>query len=153
FAKPGLRRPVAISSRQRLSGSAANADVASANYFNEYDIESSEEETFEGTACWVLELKAKNNLVSYPRIKYWISKDQQFGLQAAFYGKSKKLIKVAQFKYDNTFTYEGKDHGFVSEVIIFDKINEADKTTLVLDNIRLKKYNNSKFQKGRMLDE
>ncbi len=100
-----------------------------------------------------MELKARNNLVSYPSIKYWISKDKQFGLQAAFYGKSEKLIKVAHFKYDNTFAYEGKDHGFVSEVIIFDKINEADKTTLVLDNIRLKTYNNSKFQKGRMLDE
>lgn len=152
FVKPGLRRPVAISSRQRLSGSAANADVASANYLNEYDIVVNEEDTFNGTDCWVLELEAKSNLVSYPRIKYWVAKKGNLGLQAEFYGKSKKLIKVAHFEYDNTFNYEGEDHSFVSKVIIFDKINEEDKTTLMLDNIRVKKYNTSKFQKGRMMD-
>jgi hypothetical protein len=36
FVKPGLRRPVAISARQRLQGQAANGDIASTNYARDY---------------------------------------------------------------------------------------------------------------------
>ena len=37
FVKPGLRKPVSISARQRLSGLAANGDIASTNYARDYD--------------------------------------------------------------------------------------------------------------------
>jgi outer membrane lipoprotein-sorting protein len=37
FVKPGLRKPVSISARQRLSGEAANGDIASTNYARDYE--------------------------------------------------------------------------------------------------------------------
>jgi len=152
FAKPGLRNPVPISSRQRLTGSAANADVASANYYNEYNILSGEEGEHKGTACWVLELEANSRLVSYPKLKYWISKEGSLGLKAEFYGKSGKLIKQATFEYENTVEYDSKEHAYVSKVNIYDNINKEDKTLLDITNIRFAKFNSSKFQKNRLLD-
>ena len=37
FIKPGLRKPVSISARQRLVGDAANGDIATTNYARDYD--------------------------------------------------------------------------------------------------------------------
>ena len=152
FAKPGLRNPVPISSRQRLTGSAANADVASANYFNEYDILSGEAGEYEGQACWVLTLEANSRLVSYPKLTYWISQDEALGLKAEFYGKSGKLIKEATFEYENIVELNSEKHAYVSKVSIYDNINKEDKTLLDITNIRFAKFNSSKFQKNRLLD-
>ena len=61
FVKRGMRRPVPISGRQRLSGSAANADAAAANYFLDYDIKNTSSEAIDGKECWKLELVAKSS--------------------------------------------------------------------------------------------
>src|SRR5688500_3017499 len=37
FFKPGIKKPVAISARQKLMGQAANGDIASTNYYRDYD--------------------------------------------------------------------------------------------------------------------
>ena len=37
FFKPGLKKPVAISPRQKLMGQASNGDIASTNYARDYD--------------------------------------------------------------------------------------------------------------------
>ncbi|MEL6863503.1 MAG: outer membrane lipoprotein-sorting protein [Bacteroidota bacterium] len=152
FSKPGLRQPVAISSRQRLSGTAANADIASANYYNDYDIVEESEGELDGQPCWILELEAKNNLVSYPRVKYWISKTTQQGLKTEFYGKSKKLIKTATYEYENVLEYKKVKYAFISRVNIFDRINKEDKTILNVSNIKVDRFSNAKFQKNRLLD-
>ena len=106
FSKPNLRRPIPISSRQRLSGSASNADIASANYFEDYTAVFLPEESVDGVPCYTLDLTAKTNLVSYYRIKYWIRKDNHQGVKAEFYGKTGKLIKTAKFRYGNKVAHE-----------------------------------------------
>lgn len=152
FIRKGLRNPVPISSRQRLTGSAANADVSTANYYKDYSIKRYEEVTYKDTACWLLTLEAKNNLVSYPTIKYWITKKENFGIYAQYYGKSEKLIKEAYFQYDNKVVYDGKQESYISEVEIIDNINKEDKTLLNIAPAEFKSFNNSKFQKDRLLD-
>ena len=152
FVKKGLRNPVPISSRQRLTGSASNADVATANYYKDYEIQSSEEGEFQGTSCWILDLEAKNNLVSYSKIKYWISQDKNFGLHAEYYGKSGKLIKEASFDYTNKVEYQNKEYDYLSKIIISDSMHEEDKTYLTISPARFTTFNNSKFQKDRLMD-
>jgi hypothetical protein len=51
FFKPGLKKPVAISARQRLSGQAANGDIASTNYRRDYAATVVGEETVGGDHC------------------------------------------------------------------------------------------------------
>ena len=152
FVKRGMRRPVPISGRQRLTGSAANADIASANYYQDYNIINTSEDTINGISCWVLELEAKNNLVNYSKIKYWIDKKESKGLKAEYYGKTSQLIKSGFFQYDNTFEYNNKKYNFVSKIIILDAINKEDKTILYIDSPTFQSFSNSKFQKNNLLD-
>lgn len=152
FTKRGLRGPVPISGRQRLTGRASNADVASADYYKDYEIASVEEGTFNGAPCWVMDLKARSNLVSYPQIKYWITKKENFGTQAEFYGKSSKLIKVASFEYGNKVDYKSKKYDYISKITIFDRINLEDKTVLSVSGVKFGTFNSAKFQKDTMQD-
>ena len=152
FMKKGLSNPVPISSRQRLSGNAANADVAAANYSKDYTIETVENGNINNKPCWILDLKAKDNLVTYPRVKYWISKNENFGLQAEFYGKSNKLIKTATFEYNNKVNYKSHNYDYLSKISIADMINKEDKTTLSISSISFPTFSSSKFQKDRLLD-
>lgn len=152
FIKQGLTNPVPISSRQRLSGSAANADVAAANYAKDYTIESFENVTYNNVSCWVIDLKAKDNLITYPKVKYWISKADNFGLQAEFYGKSDKLIKTATFEYDNKIEYKSQKYSYLSKIVIIDMINKEDKTILSISGISFPIFSSAKFQKERLLD-
>jgi hypothetical protein len=152
FIKQGLTNPVPISSRQRLSGSAANADVAAANYAKDYTIESVENGTFNNTNCWVLILTAKDNLITYPKVKYWISKKENFGLQAEFYGKSDKLIKTATFEYNNKIEYKSQKYDYLSKISISDMINKEDKTILSISSVSFPIFSSAKFQKERLLD-
>ncbi len=152
FIKQGLTNPVPISSRQRLSGSAANADVAAANYSKDYTIESVENGTFNNANCWILELKAKDNLITYPKVKYWISKKENFGLKAEFYGKSDKLIKTATFEYHNKIEYKSQKYDYLSKISISDMINKDDKTILSISSVSFPVFSSSKFQKDRLLD-
>jgi len=152
FINKNIRRPIPISGRQRLTGSAANADVVSANYYRDYSIKSSSEGNYNGIPCWILDLEAKNNLTSYSRIRYWISKDRNLGLKAAFYGKSKKLIKTGIFEYENDITYKSKNYKYISRITIFDNVNTNDKTVLEISLPTFQNFNNSKFQKNSLLD-
>jgi len=151
FYKKALRQPVPISGRQRLTGSAANADVASTNYYQDYKITSSEEGEFEGEACWVLDLEATNKLVNYSHIRYWISKETNFGLKSDFYGKSKRKIKTAIYEYNNQVKYKKEEHPFISKISIDNKINPSNKTILKISEPRFEQFNNSKFQKNSLM--
>lgn len=152
FMRKGLRSPVPISSRQRLTGSAANADVSTANYYKDYKIKGATSGAHNGVECWILDLEAKTNLVSYPSIKYYITKSENFGLYAEYYGKSGKLIKEASFKYNNKVTYKDKEYAYISEVEIRDRINKEDRTLLNIEPAQFVSFNNSKFQKERLVD-
>ena len=82
-------------------GDAANGDIASTNYADDYIGTLSGEEPVKGEACHVLDLKAASKNVTYDRIRYWVSKERLVGVKAEFYTLSGKLFKTAEFRYDN----------------------------------------------------
>lgn len=137
FIRSGLKKPVSLSPRQKLMGDAANGDIASTNYVEDYDGELIGEESVHGEPCYVLDLKAANKNVTYDRIKYWVSKERLVGVKAEFYTLSGKLFKTAEFKYENRITgVDGKELPFVSELAIRDAIQKDRKTTMVYSNIK-----------------
>ncbi len=64
FVKPGLRRPVSISARQRLSGDAANGDIASTHYARDYEGVLEGEEPVGGDLFKTAEFEYANTLQS-----------------------------------------------------------------------------------------
>ena len=146
FIRSGLKKPVSISPRQKLMGDAANGDIASTNYAEDYDGTLSGEEAIKGEACYVLDLKAAGKNVTYDRIRYWVSKERLVGVKAEFFTISGKLFKTAEFKYDNRVrTPDGEEIPFVSELVIRDAIQKDKITTLAYSRIRVQTVPDSTF--------
>jgi len=146
FIRSGLKKPVSISPRQKLMGDAANGDIASTNYAEDYSGVLSGDETIKGEACYVLDLKAAGKNVTYDRIRYWVSKERMVGVKADFYTISGKLFKTADFKYDNRIsTPAGENIPFVSELTIHDAIRPDKVTLLRYSNIKVQAIPDSTF--------
>jgi len=146
FIRSGLKKPVSISPRQKLMGDAANGDIASTNYADDYDGALTGEETVKSEACYLLDLKAANKNVTYDRIRYWVSKERLVGVKAEFYTLSGKLFKTAEFRYDNRVrTPDGEDIPFVSDLLIRDAIQKDKVTTLIYSGIRVRTVPDSTF--------
>ena len=120
YVKPGLRKPISISARQKLSGLAANGDIASTQYARDYAGTVAGEETLDGVKTWKLELKAKAGNVTYDRIRYWIAQEQRLGVKAEFLTVDGKVFKTATFQYTNKLTVDGAEQAFVSAMNIVD---------------------------------
>lgn len=130
FFKPGLKKPVAISARQKLMGQAANGDIASTNYFRDYSGTIVGSETVNGEPAWKMELKAKAKNVTYDGIRYWISKKNRLGVKAEFLTVSGEMFKSATFDYGNTVTSGDKSFPFISKMTIVDAVNAKNKTVI-----------------------
>jgi outer membrane lipoprotein-sorting protein len=130
FVKPGLRRPVSISARQRLHGEAANGDIASTNYARDYEGTVVGEETIGGQPAWKLELKARGRNVTYDRIRYWVSKKGHLGVKAEFLTVGGDIFKSATFDYGNRARTPAGEFDFVSRMVITDATGAGTVTTI-----------------------
>ena len=152
FIRSGLSKPVSISPRQKLLGDAANGDIASTNYVEDYEARLLGEESVHGELCYVLDLKAANKNVTYDRIKYWVSKNRMVGVKAEFYTISGKLFKTAEFEYGNHVrTNENTEIPFISELHIRDAIQHDKVTTLTYSNIKVRQIPDSVFNLNVLL--
>jgi hypothetical protein len=134
ISKPGLRKPVAISARQRLSGQAAIGDVAATNYARDYTPRYVRDEKVGEELCHVLELTSKNSQTTYDRINYWISVERGVAVKAEFLSLSGKKLKSAGFEYNNRVRVEGQTIPFVSKMVISDSLTDAI-TTLTFQRV------------------
>ncbi|HSN14835.1 MAG TPA: outer membrane lipoprotein-sorting protein [Anaeromyxobacteraceae bacterium] len=130
FVKPGLRRPVAVSARQRLQGEAANGDVASTNYARDYTATIAGEEAVDGDPAWRLDLVARRSDVTYDRIRYWVSRKRRLGLKAEFLTVNGDVFKTATFEYGNRIAAGGRTFDFVSRMTIRDAMGAGNVTVL-----------------------
>lgn len=130
FFKPSLRKPVSISARQKLSGQAANGDIASTNYARDYEATVTGQEKINGKETTVLSLKAKSKQVTYDQIKYWVSKKENLAVKAEFLTLQGSPFKVATFEYNNTMTAEGQTFPFISKMTIQDSKFEGNKSII-----------------------
>jgi hypothetical protein len=137
LSKPGLKKPIPISPRLRLTGMAATGDIAATNYSRDYTAKIVREENIGKEKCYVLELVANSQQTTYDRLKYWISVTKGLGMQAEFYSLSGKLIKKAEFQYDHLVNIDGKNSPFISKMTIFDAITDA-KTILEFSQIKVR---------------
>ncbi len=151
FIKPGLRKPVPISPRQKLMGGASNGDIASTNYAGDYEPISVSDDTVEGEPCYLLDLKATNKKATYDRIRYWVSKERLVGVKSEFFTVSGKRFKSAIFEYENSIMIKGTSRLFVSKMVITDAVIKANITTMTYHKVRLKKIPDSAFSLNLLL--
>jgi len=145
FIKPGLRKPVPISPRQKLMGQASNGDIASTNYSGDYTVEKASQESINGEDCYLFDLVASNKKVTYDRIRYWVSRERLVGVQAEFFTVSGKMFKSATFEYENSVTVNGKARPFISKMVITNAVISKDVTTMTYSNARIRRIPDSAF--------
>lgn len=131
FFKPSLKKPVSISARQKLTGQAANGDIASTHYARDYSATIEKTETVNGEKMHVLMLTAKSKSLTYDKIRYWISDKTKLAMKAEFLTLQGKPFKIGTLKYDNTLTAGGETFPFVSELSIIDAKFQNNKSTIV----------------------
>ncbi|OHC86003.1 MAG: outer membrane lipoprotein-sorting protein [Sideroxydans sp. RIFOXYD2_FULL_59_7] len=149
LTKPGLSKPMPVSSRQRMSGQASNGDIAATNYAGDYEAQIDGTDSVDGEVCHVLNLHAKHKRTTYDSIRYWVSVKRVLGIKAEFYSVSGKLLKTARFEYNNTIEYEGRRTPFVSKMVIRDALLDAE-TTMDFGTVKVKKIAASEFDLGQM---
>lgn len=150
FAQPDLRKPISISSRQKISGPAANGDIAATNYALDYDAEIIGVEDFNGQPAYVLNLTAKNKWVTYDQVKYWISKNDLVALKAEFYTVSGKLFKSATFETNNILNFNDEDIPFISKMLIIDALGSGSESTLVYTDVEIVSLSPSDFSRASL---
>lgn len=143
--RPGLKKPVSLSPRQRLSGQAANGDIATTNYARDYTASVEGEEKVDGKNAFRLFLQAKDKNVTYDKIRYWVTKDSFLGVKAEFLTLEGKVFKRANFAYDHKIQAAGGSAPFVSRMDIQDAANESEKTSIVYEQPRPEKLGDEIF--------
>jgi len=131
FYKPGLKKPISFSKRQKLSGMASYGDIANTHYVRDYQGEIVGEEKVKEKETWVVELISKSEDTTYDKIKYWIEKNTELGIQAEFYSKEGTLLKKASMEYGNFIESQGKKIEFIKKMIIEDATFKENKSVLI----------------------
>lgn len=149
LTKAGLSKPIPISPRQRMSGQAANGDIAATNYAGNYDAALSGEETMDGEPCVVLELTARHKRATYDRIRYWVASKREVAVRAEFYSVSGKLLKTALFDYGNLIQYEGRRIPFISRMTIRDALTPSE-TVMEFGAVKVQKVTPAEFDLGQI---
>ena len=151
YTKPGVKKPVPISPRQKLIGGAANGDIAATNYADDYEPISLSDETINGEICYVFNLKAATKKATYDQIKYWISKDRKVGVKAEYYTVSGKLFKSAVFEYNNHISKDDPSL-FISKMTISDSLVQGNVTSLIFKDNELTQINDSTFDLNLLMN-
>jgi hypothetical protein len=149
LTKPGLSKPIPISPRQRMSGQAANGDIAATNYAADYEATLAGQEVVNDEPCLVLELRARHKRTTYDRVRYWVSIKREVGVKAAFYSLSGKLLKTAHFDYGNVIEYRDQHIPFVSRMVIRDALSDGE-TTMEYGAVEVRKAPASEFDLGQL---
>lgn len=149
ISKPGLKKPVAISPRQRLTGQAAIGDIAATNYARDYSAKYLRDDVVGDEPCHVLDLTSANKQSTYERITYWVSARRGVAVQAEFLSLSGKKLKSAQFDYANKGTVNGKPIHFISRMTIVDAMTDAT-TAMDFTNIHAQAVPASEFDVGNL---
>lgn len=145
FFKPSLKKPISISARQKLTGQAANGDIASTHYARDYAAVIEKTESLNGEKMHVLMLTAKSKSLTYDKIRYWISDKTKLAMKAEFLTLQGKPFKVGLLKYGNTLTAGGETFPFISELVIVDAKFGNNKSTINYKTPKVVQLSNTIF--------
>jgi len=141
-----ISKPLRISLQQRLFGEAANGDIARANFSGDYNPELIEIVTIKGRPLYLLELIAKNEKVTYHKVKLWVMKDKYYPLKGEFFAFSGKLLKTCYYtKYKKIL---GKMRP--TKLVLDNPLVKGKRTIIEYYNMSLNRFSDKIFTKNYM---
>ncbi len=143
---PNIKKPVRISLEQKLTGEVSNGDIAKTNYAQDYDATILGTIDSEKGKVVRLELKAKNNKVTYGRIEYFLLQKDATPLEAIFFAVSGKPLKRAKFMDFKKIDGEMR----ATKMVIQDFVQKDKESTLVFEGHKKEKLDVSMFNKDSL---
>ncbi|MFC2116337.1 outer membrane lipoprotein-sorting protein [Bacteroidota bacterium] len=133
---PATDRTIQISGhmlRQSVMGSDLSYEdmMDDATYKDNYNAEVLAEETLRDTKCWVIELKATTEDVTYQVRKIWMDQEKYIPLREELYAKSGKLLKKTEL-YD---IKRVQGRWFPGKMVFKDMLKKGEGTEFIIDNI------------------
>jgi outer membrane lipoprotein-sorting protein len=138
--------------RERIGGTnSRRADFDQSRLAEEYDPTYEGEEMLGKFKVHKLKLKAKPGIdVAYPIVKLWIDQSNSNVLKRQEFALSEKLMRTAFYpKYQKLFSQSKKsDVWFAQEIRIFDEIEKANSTLILIKNVDLRDLEANIFTKA-----
>jgi len=129
-------RIIAISGhllRQSVMGSDLSYEDITENHrlVELYDAEVSGSEEFEGRDCWVVDLTAREEDVTYHSRKLWVDKERWLPLKEERFAKSGRLLKTTII--DEVFQVDGR--WYPKRMTFKDMLQRGEGTEYIVDSI------------------
>jgi len=141
---PNTSKPIRISPLQRLMGDASNGDVARSKYATDYTAAVAGQDTVDGQKAQILELTARDEGISYNKVKLWVRQTDYRPVQAEYYGTSGKLLKRVFYRaYANL-----NGAPVVQEMEIFDASRPDRRTVMSFANLHKKDVPDKMFNQS-----
>ena len=145
---PNSKATAQMSPQQRLMGQSSSADVMSANFSKDYKLKLIGTERIKNgdkkmREAYKIAMRAKSTSVSYPRVEYWVDKENFRPIMAKFYSASKKLLKKSYYrKYKNVLGMMRP-----TQVLIIDGVDTRKATKLDFSKVKQMKIPDTWFKK------
>jgi outer membrane lipoprotein-sorting protein len=146
FYSPSISQPIRLSVAQKLTGQVANGDLARANFSGDYAPILVRTDTLDGELYNFLELKAVDRFVTYDKVLYWVSKNNDRPYKAEFYALSGRLLKIC--RYQNYKETAGAIRP--TRLIMEDALIDGSKSVLEYSDLRVKDFPDKVFAKDYM---
>lgn len=140
---PSVSQPVRLPLSQKLTGQVANGDLARANFSGDYDATLLRTETLERKELYVLELKAAQRGVTYPRVTYWVEKGTFRPYKAEFYTLSNRLLKTC--RYEDFRAMEGESRP--ARLVLEDALRKGARSVMEYRNMQRRNLPDEVFTK------
>lgn len=143
---PNIKKALRISLEQKLTGQVSNGDIARTNYAEDYEATLLPADKTDTSNVYRLDLKAKNNKVTYGKIEYVVSKKDYSPIEATFFALSGKPLKRAKFQ--DFKPIQGMSRA--TKMVIQDYLQKDKVSTLVFSEHRPESFSDSLFNKERL---
>jgi outer membrane lipoprotein-sorting protein len=138
-----IKKAIRINLDQKLTGEAANGDLAKTNFYTDYEPTIVEETP----TYYKLHLKSKHNQTTYQQINYFISKTGYIPLKAEFMALSGKILKNVEYaKPDKKI----KNRTLITKIKISDAIVKQRASILKYSQFKVKKIDDVIFNRASM---
>ncbi len=145
FYDPESRKFSHISLKENFAGTdAKNSDFSKSKLAKDYSVISHSEGKLGRFDVYILELKAKNNEVTYPYMKLWVTKNPHLVLKVENYSLNKRLLRIS---YYPRYARVG-DSYIATRMIFIDNLVKNKKTQISLENLSVEKLPDYVFTKS-----
>lgn len=142
---PESREFAVFSMRENFQDSEArHSDFAELTLSANYDVASIEQDRLGRFDVHVLDLRANNDRMTFPRVKIWVRQDNNLILKEENYSLSDRLMRTVM--YPNYVQSGGR---FVpSKILMVDNLSEGERTEITVREVSFADVPNSVFTRG-----